>query len=564
MRCDVAVIGGGPAGSTLGSYLRKYDSAVNVAIFEREVFPREHVGESLLPTTSHYLHELGVWDQVEAAGFPIKVGATYRWGRTNELWDFDFIADGKLDSSPRPGAFDGQRRLTSFQVDRGRYDEILLEHAATLGCTVRQNCRVSKVQSQGDRITGLELEDGESVQARYYIDASGNAGALRRALAVEVEYPTSLQNIAVWDYWENAEWAETLGIGGTRIQVLSVHFGWIWFVPLSPTRTSIGLVIPAEYYKQSKRHLRDLYRETVFGDQRVAPLIAKAQPTGNCRSTRDWSFLAKRMYGENWFLVGESGGFADPILSAGLTITHAAAREAAFTILELNRGEKDALWLKEEFQRLQVNRFRSHIRFADYWYSANEQFTDLKEHTQQIAAASGLNLSPEKAWQWLARGGFIDDDLVAGTGTLSLAAIRGLNPYLATTDASSPLEHSNIFKLNLAGAKLAERSRYERGRVTKYQAYTRDGKSWPLLSVYRVLFNVLKSNSTLPKILREMDILAEVNRESEEFRIWVLDRWPLALEALIAGGWVMASYDPKLNTAKLSIPTAPLRWHAEL
>lgn len=88
---DVIVIGGGPAGSTLGTLLRKYNPALNVLILEKEQFPREHVGESQLPPISKILDEMGCWDKVEAANFPIKIGATYRWGSSPKLWDFEFL-----------------------------------------------------------------------------------------------------------------------------------------------------------------------------------------------------------------------------------------------------------------------------------------------------------------------------------------------------------------------------------------------------------------------------------------------------------------------------------------
>jgi 2-polyprenyl-6-methoxyphenol hydroxylase-like FAD-dependent oxidoreductase len=84
MRCDVAIVGGGPGGTTLASLLKKYSPSLDVCIFEKESFPRDHVGESQLPPTSAVLHEMGAWEKVEAAGFPIKLGASYTWGKTME------------------------------------------------------------------------------------------------------------------------------------------------------------------------------------------------------------------------------------------------------------------------------------------------------------------------------------------------------------------------------------------------------------------------------------------------------------------------------------------------
>ena len=91
MHYDVAIVGGGPAGSTTAGFLRKYGQDCKVIVLEREKFPRDHVGESQLPPISRILDELGVWDKIEAANFPIKIGASYRWGKNPEIWDFEFI-----------------------------------------------------------------------------------------------------------------------------------------------------------------------------------------------------------------------------------------------------------------------------------------------------------------------------------------------------------------------------------------------------------------------------------------------------------------------------------------
>jgi flavin-dependent dehydrogenase len=563
MDCDVAVIGGGPGGSTLGIFLRKYNPQIKVEIFEREIFPRDHVGESQLPLTPHYLAEMGVWDRVEAAGFPIKIGATYKWGKTKELWDFDFIVGGDLKDEPRPAKFEGQRRFTAFQVDRAVYDKILLDYAKELGCGVHEGVSVTKVKRDGDRVEGLELSTGENVTASYYIDASGHVGTLRRAMDVPVEYPTGLQNIAVWDYWQNAEWAENIGIGGTRVQVMSVGYGWIWFIPLGPTRTSIGLIMPVEYYKNSKKRPEELYLEAIAGEPRISTLTKNGHRENKLATTKDWSFLASRMYGENWFLVGESAGFADPILAAGLTITHGAAREAAFTILEFERSKHDPAWLKEEYQKLQENRIRNHQRFAAYWYSANDQFSDLKEHTAKIAEINGLNLSPEKAWQWLAQGGFIDDDHVAGTATLSLSALKGLGTYLTPMEIDSPLGANNVFKLNLEGATLVNRAKYELGGVRRFTAYQRDGKVLPLEGVFDMLFHLLGRYSTLDEIVAELNRLAIAHKNDEEFQTWYINRVPVAFEAMIVGGWVDATLDPSKRVMPVSSQTRVMHWHID-
>jgi flavin-dependent dehydrogenase len=326
---DVAIIGGGPGGSTVAGMIKKYAPETSVVVLEKERFPRDHVGESQLPPIGDILEELGCWGEVEAANFPIKVGATFRWGKSDELWDFEFLPLGDFKDEPRPAKYEGQRRQTAFQVDRAVYDDILLRHAEGLGAEVREETPVASVMVDGDRVTGLELRDRSVVTARHYVDASGHLGVMRRALGVGTEIPTRLQNIAMWDYWDNAEWAVEIGVGGTRVQVLSLEHGWIWFIPLGPTRTSIGLICPAEYYKSCKQSPEEMYIEAIEREPRVAALTRNATRRGEVETTTDWSFVADRCAGENWFLVGEAAGFADPVLAASMTLAHTGARELA-------------------------------------------------------------------------------------------------------------------------------------------------------------------------------------------------------------------------------------------
>src|SRR5579862_1378432 len=180
MKCDVAIIGGGPSGATVGTLLKKYEPGLDVAIFERERFPRDHVGESLLPAVAGVLYEMGAWDKIEAADFPIKLGAKFLWGKRtdDELYEVNFVQSGPFTETARPGRFEGQRTITAFQVERAKYDKILLDHAASCGCRVHEAAKVASIKSTGDRIDGLEVtfSDGakaETVEARYYVDASG-------------------------------------------------------------------------------------------------------------------------------------------------------------------------------------------------------------------------------------------------------------------------------------------------------------------------------------------------------------------------------------------------------
>lgn len=536
---DVVIVGGGPAGSTVGTLLRKYAPHLRVIILERERFPRDHVGESQLPVVSTILHEMGVWDKVEAADFPIKVGATYRWGTTSDLWHFNFVPHGALKSEPRPAKYRGQRKATAFQVDRAEYDRILLDHAESLGCEVRQETRVASIERDGDRVTGLRLDDGSRIEAQFFVDASGGGGVLRRAMGVEVDSPTTLRNIAVWDYWRNASWAEEIGVGGTRVQVMSLGYGWIWFIPLGPDRTSVGLVVPAAYYKSSGKRPAELYAEAMAEEPRIRELMEGAESEGKLSSTNDWSFVADRLAGENWFLVGDSCGFADPILAAGMTLAHAGARDVAYTILDLQRGADDSEWLKQNYDETHRRRIRQHIRFADYWYSANAQFTDLKEFTAEIARDAGLDLDPDAAFQWLGTGGFVNDHFQgASIGTFSVAAVKQLSRILSDAEATWELAKVNELRLDLAGASQEPFAIMEEGRIARERAYVRNGKRLPVIGPFRHAIAAVQQARELPKIC---GFLRSRTSGDDVAYLECLQ----ALEAMLTEGWVKGRRDPK-------------------
>ncbi|MCH2161013.1 MAG: tryptophan 7-halogenase [Phycisphaerales bacterium] len=540
---DVAIIGGGPGGSTLASLILKYAPDRQVLVLEKEKFPRDHVGESQLPAIAGIINEMGCWDQIENAGFPLKVGATYRWGKSEELWDFDFAAPREVEKLARPGQYEGLRRFTAFQVDRARYDDILLRHAETLGATVMEETQVVKIHRDGDRVESLELRDGTMVTAKYYIDASGHIGVLRRGMGVETKPETSLQNIAMWDYWENADWAVEIGVGGTRVQVMSQSAGWMWFIPLGPTRTSIGFVCPVEHYKQSGMSPDALYKEAIANDERISSLIENATPRGDTETTTDWSFTSDRLYGDNWFLVGEAAGFADPILAAGLTLTHTGARELAYILNDLFADPHDSEWLKESYSDTQLRRIRQHIRFADFWYASNGQFTDLKDHCAQIAKDSGIRMTPEAAWRWLAQGGFTNEGLgKPALGTCDLPSLKQVLWKLTDKKGDWALNKLNVLTLNLRNAEKKMIPVFIEGKVVREECWVRGENRLPLTGQFKVLVDVLSQESEISKIFNLIKGYYAGGGAGHQSPLKLAVQ---ALEAMINEGWVIGKYNKR-------------------
>lgn len=551
---DVAIIGGGPAGSTAGTLLKKYMPNLRVGIFEKEKFPRDHVGESQLPGIGVILNEMGCWDKVEAAGFPIKIGATYRWGKSPKLWDFDFLPPSWFKDEPRPAKYTGARTLTSFQVDRAVYDKILLDHAESSGCEVHQETLMREVvidAGNPDRIEKLRMarRDGEEfdIRAKHYIDASGGVGVVRKKLPVTVDCPAALKNVAFWDYWENTDWAVEIGVGGTRVQIMSIGTGWVWFIPLGPTRTSIGFVCPADFYKESGKTQEELYEWAITQDPRIVELTANASRRGKVEGIKDWSFRADRLAGENWFLSGESAGFADPILAGGMMLTHASARDAAYTILELERGQQDAAWLKEHYSETNRRRIGQHIRFADFWYAGNGQFTDLQEHSARIAKEAGIDMSPQEAFRWLSTGGFSDEIIGhVGIGGLDLGGAKQVVAIFGEDDSGElewEISKHNVLRLNLEGAEKIKMPVLKAGRILQADCYVRGTKRLPMVGGFPTVIAALGSTTDAVEAWQMIQrALTPRAKNKQDLGLQVMLAMQ-AMESMLVDGWIEGSVD---------------------
>lgn len=535
---DVAIVGGGPAGATVGAMLGKYAPELKVAIFEKEKFPREHVGESLLPGSCAIFNEMGVWDKIEAAGFPIKIGATYRWGSSDDLWDFNLVETSRVKADePRPSRFEGWRVSSAFQVERSIFDKVLLDHAASLGCDVYEGALVRRVRSEGDRITGLQLSDGTEISAKHFVDASGNAGIIRKAMGIEVEEPPSLRNVAFWDYWENADWAVSIGNGGTRVQVMSLGYGWIWFIPISPTRTSIGLVCGAEYYKKSGKRQDEIYYAAVQSEPRIAALTANAKPSGDVRGTKDWSFISKRVVGDNWFLAGESSGFADPVLAAGVALSVGGARECAYSIIELELGELDSTWIKAEYQKRTRRHIEQHIRFANFWYAGNGHFSDLVDYTAEIAKDAGFKVDAKSAWQWLGTGGFVSAESPEGLAGHTLETMKNIQAMLFKEETDWDITRFNVFEVEIEGVTAEKRPIFDQGRIRIGRTLRKGDRELPVLRGFRTMLDILQKETELAPIIQALRSISA--KMGPVAALSALE----ALEMMLKDGWVTGSYD---------------------
>ncbi len=326
---QVLVIGGGPAGSTVASLLAR--EGFDVTILEREVFPRYHVGESLLPSVLEILGLIGAREKVEAYGFVRKEGGWFDWGKNS--WQLDF---NKL------------RHPYSFQVVRAEFDQLLLEHTKEQGVKVHEGIEVKSLTFDGERpiratwaATADPTRSGE-IAFDFLVDASGRAGIMANRYLRNRHFHDAFQNVGVWGYWRGAGRMSFAPQGA--IAVGSINDGWLWGIPLHDGTMSVGLVMHKTTFKEKRQQGKtpeEIYMDAIKECPLISELLKNAtfEPGKGIRAEQDYSYMAGDISGPGYFMVGDAACFIDPLLSTGVHLATHGAMLAAASIASMLRKE---------------------------------------------------------------------------------------------------------------------------------------------------------------------------------------------------------------------------------
>jgi flavin-dependent dehydrogenase len=320
---DVAVIGGGPAGSTVSALIAQ--RGYRVELFEREKFPRFHIGESLIPETYWVLVRLGMLEKMKKSHFVKKYSVQFVSADGRQSAPFYF-----WDNKPHECS-------QTWQVVRSEFDLMMLENAREHGVVAHEGVRVQDVLFAGERATGIriQLENGEEreVRARVVVDASGQSGMLQRKFKLRVWDPV-LDKGAIWTYWKGAYRDQGRDEGATMVLQTRDRRGWFWYIPLHEDRVSVGVVKPFdELFKGRVRH-EDTYHQEVEACPAVKKRLSTGERVTGFFATHDYSYRATEVAGEGWVLVGDAFGFLDPLYSSGVLLALRSGEMAADAIVE--------------------------------------------------------------------------------------------------------------------------------------------------------------------------------------------------------------------------------------
>jgi flavin-dependent dehydrogenase len=332
---DVVVIGGGPAGSTAATLLAQH--GLKVTLFERERFPRFHIGESLIPETYWVLQRLGMLDKMKKSAFVKKYSVQFVNSSGKLSAPFYF-----WDNKPHECS-------QTWQVVRSEFDLMMLQNAQEHGVEAHQGTRVLEVLFEGTRAVGVRIqtEDGTTaeVRAKVVVDASGQTALLMNRFKLRLWDPV-LNKGAIWTYWEGAQRAPGQDGGATLVIQTTNKQGWFWYIPQHDNVVSVGVVAPFDYLFKGRGSHEQTYTEEVEACPGVKERVSIGKRVTGYFATKDYSYRSREAAGDGWVLIGDAFGFLDPLYSSGVLLALKSGELAADAIAEgLAKGDTSAAQL---------------------------------------------------------------------------------------------------------------------------------------------------------------------------------------------------------------------------
>jgi len=378
---DVAIIGGGPAGSSMGAYLAR--AGVNCVVFERDIMPRPHVGESLVPSSNRIFKELDLLPKMEEAKFPHKYGAAWTAAHGGSAYDHNF--EGLMRNDEADITFaerdQGIGQAYTYHVDRSKFDLMLLQHANELGAKVVQGVGVKGVDFSDPDAAHVKYSVGKkemSTSCKIVVDASGRRTLLGNQMKWRIQDPV-FDQYAIHTWFEDYDRTAMAYRDGMN-NFIFIHFlpltnTWVWQIPITETVTSIGVVTQKKNFAPSKDEREKFFWDCIGSRPPLFKALKASKQIKPFKEEGDYSYAMKQLTGDRLVLVGDAGRFVDPIFSTGVSIALTCSRYAHKDILkalETGNFKRDAF---SEYEATIRRGTRNWYNFITVYYRLNVLFT---------------------------------------------------------------------------------------------------------------------------------------------------------------------------------------------
>lgn len=380
---DVAIIGGGPAGASMAAYLAK--AGASCAVFERDLFPREHVGESLVPASNRVLADIGVIGAMDEQ-FVRKYGAAWSVATDKKLtptYDVDFKglqAHEEVNVAFEERENEAYDVTYTWHVDRAKFDTLLLQNASRCGADVFEGVRIAGVDFDDDGVTARYVlgKSERSVRAKIVVDASGRKTFLGNLKKLRVRDPV-FQQMAIHTWFRGVD-RRKLVKKAKQEDYIYIHFlpvtaTWVWQIPISDTITSIGVVTQKAHFAKSKSEREKFFWDCIAAQPKLHDGLRAGEQMRPLKEEGDYSYAMSELVGDRWLLIGDAARFVDPIFSSGVSVALNSARLASADILDAlksGRFSRDSYGRYEQTLRRGV---KTWYKFITLYYRLNVLFT---------------------------------------------------------------------------------------------------------------------------------------------------------------------------------------------
>lgn len=343
---DVAIVGGGPAGSATALALRARAPSLSVVLIESSHYETARVGETLPPPARTLLEHVGVWEAFRSQGHREVHGTTAAWGSAAPL-DNDFFF---------------MPANTGWHLDRTAFDKMLADEAQLSGASLILNTRVRDAKRAANGWQ-LALPNGRTVTARFIVAANGGTAAVARRCGARFVAADRLVGIACF--------FECSGLD-PRTMVEAFEEGWWYSAGLPGGKHIVACMTDACIARRLRLREPDEWNRRLAAMPCLGDILRRSKPFSPVVVRSAASGRLEPAAGKDWLAVGDTASRFDPLSSQGIMKALRSGIFASYAIVDLlTRDDETGL---DRYHRYVLEEFRSYAEVRTKYYREEQRW----------------------------------------------------------------------------------------------------------------------------------------------------------------------------------------------